>query len=54
MPGTFRLDNKGYVVLLLLILVYCSAAIFLYLRARQEGPGPEAAEEMPEEEPEAP
>lgn len=43
--------DMGYVVLLLLILVYCSAAIFLYFRARQEGPEPEAAEEMPEEEP---
>jgi hypothetical protein len=46
--------DMGYVVILLLILVYCSAAIFLYLRARQVGPGPEVAEEMPEEEPEAP
>ena len=46
--------DSGYVVLLLLILVYCSAAIFLYLRARQEEPGPEAAEEMAKEEPEAP
>lgn len=47
--------DMGYVVLLLLVLVYCSAAIFLYLRARQEKPGPEeTAEGMPEEEPEAP
>jgi hypothetical protein len=46
--------DTGYVVLLLLILVYCSAAIFLYLRARQEAPSPEAAEEMAKEEPEAP
>ena len=47
--------DMGYVVLLLLILVYCSAAVFLYLRARQEEPGPvEAAEEMATEEPEAP
>ena len=46
--------DMGYVVLLLLILVYCSAAIFLYLRARQIEPGQEAVEEMPEEEPEAP
>ena len=46
--------DMGYVVLLLLVLVYCSAAIFLYLRARQEEPGQQAAEEMPKEEPEAP
>jgi hypothetical protein len=46
--------DTGYVVLLLLILVYCSAAIFLYFRGRQEAPSSEAAEEMAQEDPEAP
>ena len=46
--------DTGYVVLLLLILVYGSAAVFLYLRARQEGPSPEAVEGMAKEDPEAP
>ena len=47
--------DTGYVVLLLLILVYCSAAIFLYLRARQEEPGPEeVAGKMANEDPETP
>ena len=39
----------GYVILLLLVLVYGATAAFLYLRARQEQPGPEAAQEMPPE-----
>ena len=39
----------GYVILLLLVLVHGAAAAFLYLRARGEQPGPEAALEMPPE-----
>jgi hypothetical protein len=52
----------GYVILLLLVLVYGATAAFLYLRARREQPGPEAApglppevdREIPPEEPEVP
>ena len=36
----------GYVILLLLVLVHGATAAFLYLRARGEQPGPEAALEM--------
>ena len=46
--------DMGYVIILLLVLVYCSTAIFLYLRARQEEPGSQEAPEVPPEEPEAP
>ena len=44
----------GYVILLLLVLVYGATAAFLYLRARQEPTVPEEAQEMPPEEPEVP
>ena len=39
--------DTGYVILLLLGLVYCATAIFLYLRARQGVPGSEARQEVP-------
>lgn len=44
----------GYVVLLLLVLVYLTTGIFLYFRARRVEPGPEEAPEVPPDEPEAP
>lgn len=44
----------GYVVLLLLLLVYLTTGIFLYLRARKAEPGPEEAPKVPPEDPEAP
>lgn len=37
----------GYVILLLLVLVYGATAALLYLRARREQPGPEAALGLP-------
>jgi hypothetical protein len=43
----------GYVILLLLVLVYGATAAFLYFRARQPTV-PEEAQEMPPEEPEGP
>ena len=42
--------DTGYVIILLLVLVYCSTAIFLYLRARQEQPGSRELQETPPEE----
>ncbi len=46
--------DKGYVILLLLVLVYGSTAVFLYFRARQPQPtGPEETEDMPPQGPEA-
>ena len=44
----------GYVILLLLVLVYGATAVFLYLRARQEPPTREEAKEVLPEEPEVP
>ena len=44
----------GYVILLLLVLVYGTTAVFLYLRARQEPSVPDEAQETPPEEPEVP
>jgi hypothetical protein len=44
----------GYVILLLLVLVYASAAVFLYLRAQHGRIGSEETPEVPPEEPEAP
>ena len=44
----------GYVIILLLILVYGATAAFLYLRARQAPAAPEEAQEMPPDEPEGP
>lgn len=44
----------GYVVLLLLVLVYLTTGIFLYFRARKQKPGPEEAPEVPPHESEAP
>jgi hypothetical protein len=46
--------DMGYVILLLLGLVYCATAIFLYLRARQDKPRSEVTPEAPPAEPEAP
>jgi hypothetical protein len=47
--------DTGYVIILLLVLVYCSTAIFLYLRARQYEPGlQEPKGTSPEEHEEAP
>ena len=46
--------NIGYVILLLLVLVYGATAVFLYLRARQAGSDSEVAEELPPEDPEIP
>jgi hypothetical protein len=44
----------GYVILLLLVLVYGATAAFLYMRARQQPTDPEDAREVPPEEPEVP
>ena len=44
----------GYVILLLLVLVYGATAAFLYFRARQVPTVPEEAQEMPPEEPKVP
>jgi hypothetical protein len=46
--------DMGYVILLLLVLVYCATAAYLYLRAKQEAPGEDEAPEVLPEEPEAP
>lgn len=47
--------DMGYVVILLLVLVYCVTAMFLFIRARQERPTPEPTpEEAPPEEPAVP
>ena len=42
----------GYVILLLLVLVYGSTAVFLYFRAHRKHPGPEETSEGPPDEPE--
>ena len=42
----------GYVILLLLVLVYSSTAAFLYIRAHRKQPGPEETPEEPPDEPE--
>lgn len=44
----------GYVVVLLLVLVYLTTGIFLYFRARKKVPGPEEAPEVPPDESEVP
>ena len=44
----------GYVILLLLVLVYGATAVFLYIRARQVPPVSEEAQEVPSEGPEVP
>ena len=44
----------GYVIILLLVLVYGATAAFLYLRARQAPAAPEEAPEMLPDEPEVP
>lgn len=46
--------DKGYVIILLLVLVYCSTAIILYLRAHHQEPGLQEPQESPPEKPEAP
>jgi hypothetical protein len=46
--------DVGYVVLLLLCLVYCGTAIFLYARAKQREPGVGEVPQASSEEPEAP
>ncbi len=47
--------DKGYVILLLLVLVYGSTAAFLYFRARrQQSTGPEETEDVPPQGPEVP
>ncbi len=44
--------NLGYLIIFLLVLVYGATALFLFLRARQQGPGQEEAERVAQEEPE--
>ena len=46
--------DVGYVVLLLMCLVYCATAIFLYARAKQREPGVDEGQQASSEEPEAP
>ena len=45
--------DMGYVIILLLLLVYGATAAFLYLRARQKPTVSEEVQELPPEEPEA-
>jgi hypothetical protein len=44
----------GYVIILLLVLVYGATAAFLYVRARQGPTDPEETQEVLPEEPDVP